>query len=181
MKRILAALALAAMTAFPAELPRKSPEYVIEMLDGKDQLLSKYRGKVCVVEFFNPSCSHCQNTARILTKLNQELGAKGFQPIAIAADLQHKPGIPQFISQFGITFPVGFTSSEKAIAYLQHSVMAPFMVPQLVFIDKQGMIRAQHVGGDALFQDEENNIRKKVLELLAAPPLAVSKKMPEKK
>ena len=181
MKRILAALALAAMTAFPAEIPRMSPEFAIEMLDGNNLLLSKYRGKVCVVEFFNPTCPHCQNTARILVKLYQELGPKGFQPLAIAAAVDHKPGIPEFIRQFGITFPTGFTSTDKAMAFLQHSVMTPFMVPQIAFIDRQGMIRAQHVGGDELFQNEEANIRKKVLELLGGTPGTAARKSPEKK
>ena len=181
MKRILAALALAAMTAFPAELPRKAPKLTIEMLDGQDQLLSKYLGKVVVVEFFNPTCSHCQNTAKILVKLYKELGPKGFQPIAVAAAVEHKPGIANFIGQFGITFPVGYTSTDKAMLFLQHSIMAPFMVPQMAFIDKQGVIREQHVGGDDLFKDEENNIRKKVIELLAAGTAPAAKKSAEKK
>ena len=50
------------------------------------------------------------------------------------------------------------------------------MVPQLVFIDKQGMIREQHVGGDDFFKDEETNTRKKVLQMLTAAPVAPAKK-----
>ena len=83
--------------------------------------------------------------------------------------------LPQFIRQFGLTFPVGFTEGDLARGYLQISAMQQMYVPHIVFIDRQGMIREQHVGDD-LFNDEENNIRKKVLELLSAPPLTAAKK-----
>ena len=59
--------------------------------------------------------------------------------------------------------------------------MAPFMVPQIAFIDRQGVIRSQNVGGDELFADEENNIRKKVLELLGTGPAPAAKKGVQKK
>ena len=176
MKKLLALLTFAAMAAFPADFPRKSPEYIIQMLDGNDQLLSKYRGKVVVIEFFSPTCPHCQKTVQSLQKLYKELGPKGFQPLAIAAGLDHKPLIPQFIKEFGLTFPVGFTDRDQAMPYLQIAKIESFMVPQLVFIDKQGMIREQHVGGDDLFKDEENNTRKKVLQLLTAAPVAPARK-----
>ena len=63
MTKLLALLTLTAILALPAEFPRKSPEYIIQMLDkdGKhadqshDLLLSKYRGKVVVIEFLNPT------------------------------------------------------------------------------------------------------------------------------
>ena len=176
MKKLLALVILTAMAAIPASLPRKTPEYIIQMLDGKDQLLSKYRGKVVVIEFFSPTCPHCQKTVQTLQKLYKELGPKGFQPIAIAAGLDHKPLIPEFIQKYGLTFPVGFTDRDQAMPYLQIANIRDFLVPQLVFIDKQGMIREQHVGGDDLFKDEETNTRKKVLQLLTAAPVPPGKK-----
>lgn len=103
------------------------------------------------------------------------MGPKGFQPLGIAAASEHIPLLPQFIRQFGLTFPVGFTEGDLARGYLQISAMQQMYVPHIVFIDRQGMIREQHVGDD-LFKDEETNIRKKVLELLSAPPLTTAKK-----
>ena len=169
MKKILAMMTLAAIAAAAAEVPRKTPEFVIQMLDGKDQLLSKYRGKMVVIEFFSPTCPHCQKTVQVLQKLFMELGPKGFQPIAIAAGVDHKPLVPQFIKQFGLTFPVGYGDRELEIAYLQLPGLQSFMVPQIVFIDKQGIIREQHVGGD--LKDEEADIRKRVLQYLTAAPM----------
>ena len=103
------------------------------------------------------------------------MGSKGFQPLGIAAGSEHIPNIPNYIRQLGLTFPVGFTEREQAQLYLQMSAMQVLYVPHIVIIDRQGMIREQHVGDD-LFKDEENNLRKKIVELLSAPPLPAAKK-----
>jgi hypothetical protein len=45
-------------------------------------------------------------------------------------------------------------------------------VPQLVFIDRKGVIRAQYAGNDPFFKDEERNVRAQIEGLLkegAAP------------
>ena len=44
-------LALVAASAFGIEIPRKSPEFVIEMGGGKQLLVSQYRGKVLCLVF----------------------------------------------------------------------------------------------------------------------------------
>jgi hypothetical protein len=61
------------------------------------------------------------------------------------------------------------------------------MMPQLVFIDKNGVIRAQYRGDDAKFfgtpadkgATEEKNMRAEIQKLLAPPPAA--QKAPAKK
>ena len=47
----LAALAMLACSAFAAEVPRKSPEFAIILADGKQVLVSSYRGKVLCLAF----------------------------------------------------------------------------------------------------------------------------------
>ena len=49
--KTLAALALLLATAFAAEIPRKSPEFAIELPGGKQVLVSSYRGKVLCLVF----------------------------------------------------------------------------------------------------------------------------------
>ena len=171
MKKLLALMTFAAIAAVAAEVPRKSPEFVIQMLDGKDQLLSKYRGKVVVLEFFSPTCPHCQKTVQMLQKLYTELGPKGFQPIAISAGMDHKPLVPNFIKNFGLTFPVGIAERDLEITYLQLPGLQSFMVPQVVVIDRQGVIRDQQVGGE-----EEPEMRAKILKYLSAPPIQLTPK-----
>lgn len=42
---------LAAAAAFAADIPRKAPEFVIQTVDGKQLLVSQYRGKVLCLVF----------------------------------------------------------------------------------------------------------------------------------
>ncbi len=48
--KILTTLALLG-AAFAADVPRKAPEYAIKLADGKQALVSSYRGKVLCLAF----------------------------------------------------------------------------------------------------------------------------------
>src|SRR5271168_2308667 len=64
--------------------PRKAPELTITEAGGKQSLLSSYKGKVVALAFIFTTCPHCQAECGILTKLQGELGDRGFQPLAVA-------------------------------------------------------------------------------------------------
>jgi hypothetical protein len=49
--KIICWLALLASTSFAVDIPRKSPEFAIKMMDGKELLVSQYRGKVLCLVF----------------------------------------------------------------------------------------------------------------------------------
>ncbi len=49
--KILVTLALLAGAAFAAEVPRKSPEFAVELTDGKQVLVSSYPGNVVCLLF----------------------------------------------------------------------------------------------------------------------------------
>jgi hypothetical protein len=78
--------------------------------------------------------------------------------------------VPKFIQEFGVNYPVGTGPRETVYSFLQHSLMSPnLMMPQLVFIDKTGMIRAQYEGTSDFFKDEDKNIRAMIEKLLGEP------------
>jgi hypothetical protein len=66
-------------------------------------------------------------------------------------------------------FPVGSTTRDKVYEYLQAPANAPLSVPIYVFIDKKGMIRAQYIGDDPFFQNEDKNTRAMIDSLLKEP------------
>lgn len=49
--KTLLMLALLAGPAFAAQIPRKSPEFMIQLADGKQLLVSGYQGKVLCLVF----------------------------------------------------------------------------------------------------------------------------------
>jgi len=53
-------------------------------------------------------------------------------------------------------------------AFLQYSLMSgTFYVPQLVIIDRNGVIREQHGGQDPYLQNEEANLKLSIEKALA--------------
>lgn len=172
MLRFTAALTLlaASIPAFAIDpLPRKSPEFTLTDVNGKQSLLSNYRGKVVVIGFVFTTCPHCQAFSAMVEKIYKDLGPKGFEPIDIAwndnANLQIQP----FAQQLGITFPMYWATYDPIMAYMGFSVMDRPVVPLVVVIDKKGMIRAQSPPqGDPNLQDE-TKLRAMIEELLKEP------------
>jgi thiol-disulfide isomerase/thioredoxin len=187
---ILAATCFAAIPSTAAQLPRKAGELVIKSPSGMETLLSKYKGKVVALEFILTTCPHCQQSCKILTKMHHEFGSQGFTPVAVAINDMAHMFVTDFVKNFGISFPVGWQVRDNALVFLQRSEMEPLMMPQLAFIDKEGMIRSQFAGNDPFFVDDlkqEANMRAEIKALLQptakkaaantpAPPSAPKKK-----
>lgn len=165
------------------KVPRPAPELVIALNSGEQLLLSSQKGKVVVLEFLLTTCPHCQRCSTAVQKVYDEMGG-AFQPLGAATNpndmAEARLLIPQYIYSLHLKFPVGWTNRDMAYQWLNADPAAgPVYFPQLVFIDKKGVIRAYHPGTDEeFFKDEENNIRRVVEALLkdAPPPQIGAKK-----
>jgi peroxiredoxin len=139
---------------------------------GKTILLSSLRGKVVVMEFLFIKSEHCLRVAETLNKLHGELGPRGFQPIGIIFDPPNAPNtggplIMAMATYFKLTFPIGYTSKESVDSYLGRTENEILNIPQVVVIDRTGMIRATSggKGGDTRLEDE-NSLRNLIDGLL---------------
>lgn len=142
---LLLALGLSLQAAAP--VPRAAPELKIHEPSGKDTLISAQKGKVVVIQFLFTWCPHCQQTAQWLSRMQAELGPKGLQVYGVAFDDSRqtpdlKGATEKFIAGYA-KFPVGYGPQDQALRFLGMSVMDPYGVPQLVVIDKKGVIQAQ--------------------------------------
>ena len=147
--------------ALCATVPRPSPDFGVQLNNGTQIHVNQFPGKVVVLVFFLTYCSHCQYNAKILTKLQHEFGPQGFQVIGSAIDPMSSMKVPDFVRQFQPAYPVGFNEHNAAVEYLQHPVMFRMMMPQVVVIDRKGIIRAQLAGDDKFFAEaeQEKNFR----------------------
>ena len=148
MKKIVASLAcLAFITAllFAADTntPRKAPELAFTVPGQGQKLLSQYRGKVVALEFIFTTCPHCQAASRVMTKFQQELGSRGFQAIDVAINDNADLLVDNFVKDYQVGFPVGWTPRDQMLTFMGFSMAERFVVPQLVLIDRKGMIRYQ--------------------------------------
>ena len=154
-------LALGFSTVFAsAPVPRKSPEFIIVEPSGKQTLLSSLKGRVVVLEFFLINCPRCQRVTGTIARLQKELGQRGFQAVGIAFDTGiNGSRVTDFMQRAGVSYPVGYTSSDKVDSYLGRQLMERLRVPQIVVIDRRGIIRAQSAQNGEKNLEDENYLR----------------------
>jgi peroxiredoxin len=179
-----------------APVPRPTKEFTIVLPSGKQTLLSSYRGKVVMMAFMFTTCPHCQALSKVITKLQGELGPRGFQAVgAVFNDEVNTPNsasnaqvTASFVSQFQVGFPVGYAPRSSVLSYLGVSEIESWVVPQIAIIDRKGVIRAQSESRGTADLQTETYLRKYLGELLdeggaksSAPSKAAPKKAVEKK
>lgn len=167
-RRDLLALLPAAAFAQAGPQPRPAPEIRFISHTGQQVRLSAHKGKVVVVEFLLTSCPSCMQAAKLLSKLQTELGPKGFQAMGLAINPGAGAQLAEFAKNYATTFPIGVYPDPEARKFMQVSYMNRLLMPQLVFVDRKGMIRDQKGGDDtAFFANEEKNVRAILGRLLA--------------
>jgi len=169
---MVSALFATSLVAAPSSVPRKSPEFLISEPSGNAILLSSLRGKVVVMEFFFLQSNHCTRVAKMLSELNQEMGARGFQALGVVFDPPNVPDshgelIRPTVNLLHLTYPVGYSRKADVDSFLDRKPREVLNIPQIVIIDRDGMIRAVSGGtaGDARLEDE-TSLRALVEELL---------------
>jgi thiol-disulfide isomerase/thioredoxin len=183
--RLRPSLAALAFTFFAAsscaqQVPRPAGEFAISMSNGGQTLLSQYSGKVVLLMFMFTTCSHCQHTTQVLNPIAKEYAPRGVQMLAAAFNEGAGQLVPGFLAQFQPSFPVGYTTREQVNEYLQHAAGKPTYVPELVFIDRNRVIRGQFTGSDDFFKDQDKNVRA-MLDTLLKEPVASQKSSAHKK
>ena len=178
---IFLCLATLALGATSDKAPRPSPDFAVSLTDGSQIHVNQYQGKVVVLAFILTYCPHCQLTVQTLAKLQQEYAPRGLQVIASAIEDMASLAVPDFIKKFQPGFPVGYSPRNQVLDYLQHPVMFRLLMPQVVVIDRKGIIRTQLAGDDKFFDkaDQEKNFREVLDPLLKegmAAPVARRKK-----
>ena len=159
---ILAVLPAYRVTAQPGLRP--SPELAFTIPGQGDKLLSQYRGKVVALEFILTTCPHCQAQTKLMNGLEERYAARGFQALAVAVDLNADLRVENFSNEYQVQFPVGWTTIERMMSYMGFTERP--VVPQLVLIDRAGIIHyATPREGDA-DSLKEDVIAKRIEELL---------------
>jgi thiol-disulfide isomerase/thioredoxin len=182
MRLLPAAVCLAAVFNLQAQAPpvlRHSPEFVVKFVDGNQMLLSSLKGKVVALLFVHTTCPHCQRTSQVFTRLTQEYGQRGFQAVDVAFNTMANVYVKDFVKDYGIGYPVGFSPPEDVLNYLGFSIMERYVVPQIVWIDRQGNIRSQTppMGDEKLLQE---SYWRNMIETLLKEPAQPAKKVPTK-
>jgi peroxiredoxin len=163
MKSSLAGVVLLILTAAvsAATMPRQSPEFTLSPPGGDTLLLSSFKGKVVVIEFLFIRSEHCLRVAQMLNSLQRELSPRGFQPVGVVFDPPNGAGdggrsITAMVSYLKLSYPVAYASKDDVDSYLDRARNEILNIPQVVVIDRKGMIRAVSGGrgADPRLEDE---------------------------
>ena len=117
-------------------------------------------------------CQRCTTAAQTIDKLYAELGPRGFQPIALAFDNGLDSGQMELYRKLlKIDYLFGTTTSAEVDHYLGRAPMERFQLPQMVLIDRAGVIRTQSLAIGETKMLDEAALRQMIEHLLdeAAP------------
>lgn len=143
-------------------IPRKATELSFFDPSGKAISLSQFKGKVVAIEFFFVRSMHCVHVAQTLNKLNDELGPRGFQAIGVAFSAPQSEAdaatLDNFVQSYQLGFPIGYTDKQNVDRFLSRGQADVLNIPQVVIIDRVGMIQAQSGNrpGDPTLEDTDS-------------------------
>jgi len=134
--------------AGPAPVPRKAPAFAVQTAPEHYIWLSEHSGQTVILAFILTDCKHCTFTTGLLNAIQRDYAGKGVQVLASAIDTMSALHIPEFLKKTNPAFPVGYDDQNYAAVFLGYGEKDPMFAPQIVMIDRNGMIRAQFGGDD---------------------------------
>jgi peroxiredoxin len=129
---------------------RLAPDFSVTDLSGQTLQLSRYRGKVVVLNFWATWCSPCRGEIPRFVDLQTRYGRDGLQIIGISLDDDPKL-VRAFYQQLRMNYPVAIGDAKLAEQY--GGVLG---LPVSFLISRDGRIYAKHVGeADAALIERE--------------------------
>lgn len=113
-------------------------------LAGIRQPLSKWRGKVLVVNFWATWCPPCREEIPEFVKLQTKYGAQGVQFVGIAIDETAK--VQAFVDEIGINYPI-LVGDLEAVALSRATGNRLGGLPYTLIVDRAGNIVGTELGG----------------------------------
>ena len=164
LRRLVAILCLCVIAS--AKVPRPLANVLIQTPDRKNINLRNYRGKVVMVVLFLTECDDCLNMVNFASKLESELGSKGFQVVGAAVDDNAPYLVGPYIQRYRPTFPVGFLKKDALVKILDLGPDVRPVAPMLMFIDHTGTVRFQYFGKDKAIFGQNNSTLHMIAENL---------------
>ena len=112
-------------------------------LQGVQQSISRWKGKVLVVNFWATWCPPCLEEIPIFVRLQQQIGARGLQFVGIAIDERDK--VVDFARRNGINYPI-MVGQLDAIELSKTAGNEKGGLPYTLILDRSGQVVSQHYG-----------------------------------
>ena len=120
---------------------QKAPEFTLPDLEGRPVSLSKYQGKVVVLDFWASWCAPCVQELPAFQSLQERYGDKGLEMVGVNVS-DENPDVAGFLRGRKIRY-TNLVGDEK-----MQELYGPIVgFPTTFVIDRQGMIRHEFIGG----------------------------------
>lgn len=116
---------------------------VLPDVEGREQALAQWRGKVLVVNFWATWCGPCREEMPHFIAIQQRDGTKGVQFVGIAVDQADK--VREFAKEIGLNYPAligGFGAIELSKALGNDLAALPFTI----VVDRAGKVAHTQLG-----------------------------------
>jgi peroxiredoxin len=123
------------------EVGQLAPDFTLPLVGGGEVKLSDLRGKVVLVNFWATWCPPCKAEMPSMERLYAQIKNRGFELLAINAEVDGLEILPEFLQQHPHTFPIPVdTEGEVQTGY------GVFRFPESFIIDRDGRI-VEHIIG----------------------------------
>jgi len=140
------------------EVGHQAPDFALSALNGDVVRLSKFQGKVILLNFWATWCPPCRLEMPTMEQVYQEYRRRGFQIVAVSIDVGSKEEVGEFMKELGLSFPA-LHDPRMRVSDLYRVIS----LPTSFLIDRQGRIRFKEIG----YRDwTEDAARKRLEELL---------------
>ncbi|MBC7543569.1 MAG: TlpA family protein disulfide reductase [Candidatus Sericytochromatia bacterium] len=120
-----------------AKVGRPAPDFALkEYVGGADLKLSKYKGKVVLVNFWATWCPPCREEIPDFGRVRDALLPKGFEILGVSVDQDGASAVLPFLKTMPMSYPVLASTTEVVAAY--GGIRS---IPTSFLIDRQGIIR----------------------------------------
>lgn len=123
-----------------AEIGAQAPDFTLTTTEGRTIMLSDYKGKVVIVDFWATWCPPCRRGIPDLVSLQNEY-KNDVVVIGISTDQNTRADVPSVMQQMNINYPVVFSTPE-----LVEDFGGIEAIPTTFIIDRSGVIVDKHVG-----------------------------------
>jgi peroxiredoxin/predicted negative regulator of RcsB-dependent stress response len=121
-----------------------APDFTLESLDGKKVSLSKFRGEIVVVLYWETGQDRSLRALKDNREISRNYKKKGVKIISLVADSEDKKEVQRIVNNNEIEFPVLFDLNRQV--YSDYGVR---VYPQTILIDREGKL-AHDIPGHAL-------------------------------
>jgi cytochrome c biogenesis protein CcmG, thiol:disulfide interchange protein DsbE len=135
-----------------------APDFARTDLAGKQVQLSKYRGKLVLLNFWATWCAPCREEMPAFSKWQRDKGPQGLQLVGVSMD-DDVASVKQFLTQYPVSYPIVMGDAKFADSF--GGVLG---LPLSYLIDERGRVIARYQGEADLAKMEAT-----IKELLSRP------------